>query len=81
MKVWFKTYKRNKLVITKAFSFQNETTLFDISTFCANEFDLPCPIILQKHKKYFKDFGIVKFFKSDFIEDISCDAVELEIFE
>lgn len=81
MNIWFKTFIKNKLKISKSYAFDNEASLFDILVFCCNELDLPCPVILPKHEKYFKDFGITKFLKSDFVETIPYDYVEIEAFE
>lgn len=81
MKIWFKTFKKSKLKLSKAFSFEEGTSLFNMMVTSANDFDLPCPVILPKHERYIEDFGIVKFLKSDFIEEMPYDYVEVEIFE
>lgn len=81
IKIWFKGYIKNDLKLTKAFEFPKNTELFEILVHCCSQYDLPVPVILEKHEKYFKEFSLVKFFKNDFVEQLSYDAVEVENFE
>lgn len=81
IKIWFKGYIKNRLKFSKSFEFSNSKSLFDILVYCCNEFDLPAPVILDKHKKYFNEFLMVRFSKNDFIEELPCDFIEVEIFE
>ena len=81
IKIWFKGYKKNNPKLSKVFDIKDEEDLFDIVVLCCNEFDLPTPVILEKHKKYFNEFSLVKFSKADFVEQIPYEAIEVEIFE
>ena len=79
--IWFKGYRKNKIQLSKSFVFPKDATVFDIISKCCGQEDLPTPVILDKHNKYFNEFSLVRFSKDDFVETIPYDYVEIELFE
>ncbi|MBQ9625346.1 MAG: hypothetical protein IJR47_04475 [Clostridia bacterium] len=77
----FKAYKKHSEKALKVFEFADGANVFEIMSHCCNEFDLPTPVILEKHNRYFAEMFPVKFFNEDFLESIPYDALEIEIFE
>ena len=85
MKIWAKCIEDNKirkdLVLEFNFTKTTDTSVWNeiVSSFC-NQFDLSRPIILSKHILELDHFSRTVFKKSDFMDNISFDKLELEIF-
>lgn len=81
IKVWLKGYIKNKQKLSATFNINEGDSLFDILVLCCNEFDLPVPVILDKHEKYFTEFSLVSFSPADFVESIDYERLEVEVFD
>ena len=83
IKIWGKALKKNKIVKNHTVEFYqnfNEQVVLDgIYSICL-EFDIPRPIILNKHKKDINEFLMVRFLPDDFIEKVDFDKLDIEIF-
>jgi hypothetical protein len=83
IKIWGKTIKKNK--ITKSHTvehygvFSEDVVMDGIYSICV-KFDMPRPIVLNKHSRDINEFLMVKFFPEDFIEKVDFDRFEIEIF-
>jgi hypothetical protein len=83
IKIWGKTIKKNKIKkshTAEYYDIFNEDIVMDgIHSICM-EFDIPRPIILNKHSRDINEFLMVKFLPEDFIEKVDFDRFEVEIF-
>lgn len=83
IKVWGKTLKRNKIIQSHTAeireTFSEDAVLSGIYSICV-KFDMPRPIVLNKHLRDIREFLIVKFIPDDFIEKVYFDKFEVEIF-
>ncbi len=83
IKIWGKTLKKNKIVLNHTVEiyedFSEQAVLDGIYTICL-KFDIPRPIMLNKHLRDIKNFLIVKFLADDFIEKVDFDKFEIDIF-
>jgi hypothetical protein len=83
LKIWGKTLKKNKIILSHTVEydviFSEDAVMDGINEICV-EFDIPRPIVLNKHIKDIREFLIVRFLPDDFIESVSFDKMEVEIF-
>ena len=84
IKVWGKTKINNKIIkdciVKFDEDFSEESILESVYKICI-KFDIPRPIILDKHKKDMHEFLLMQFLPDDFIEEVDFDKFEIEIFE
>jgi hypothetical protein len=59
--------------------FSEEAVMSGIHSICV-EFDMPRPIVLNKHLRDIREFLVVKFLPDDFIEKVYFEKFEVEIF-
>lgn len=83
IKIWGKTLKKNKMVRSHTVEvdsvFDEQVAMDGINDICI-EFDIPRPIVLNKHIKDINEFLMVRFLPDDFIEKVDFDKFEVEIF-
>ncbi len=83
IKIWGKTIKKNKIkkshTVEHYGRFSEDVVMDGINTICV-EFDIPRPIMLNKHTRDINDFLMVKFFAEDFIEEVDFDRLEVNVF-
>ncbi len=85
MKIWAKVIKNHKITEEAVREFAPARPLDAegwrpvVVTLC-KPFDLSCPVILDKHVTELKRFSRTVFSPADFMEGISFDRFELEIF-
>ena len=79
IKIWFKTFRDNSLTISKVFTFEKDTDINEMLVEMCHDFDLPFPVVLSKHLREIEEFKITKFSKSDFVESLDDDYVEIEV--
>ena len=83
LKIWGKTLKKNKIISSHTVEydviFSEDAVMDGINEICV-EFDIPRPIVLNKHLKDIGEFLIVRFLPDDFIESVNFDKMEVEIF-
>lgn len=83
IKIWGKTLNKNKMVLSHTVQmnevFSEQVVLDGIYSICI-KFDIPRPIVLNKHIKDINNFLIVKFLPDDFIEKVDFDKFEVDIF-
>lgn len=78
--IWVKVLKEQKIIKDFIYNADNKTTEnFDnvLRDICGI-LDIPTPLILDKHKKYFENFNQARFKKEEFIESIDFDELLLE---
>lgn len=83
LKIWGKTIKKNKIIknhLVESDSMLSEETIFDGVDIICTKFDIPRPIVLDKHKRDMNDFFLMRFFPEDFIEKVNFDKFEIEIY-
>ena len=85
MKLWAKVYKQHKIVqeAVREFSLARPSdaegwnrVLVDL----CKPLDLACPVLLNKHVQELARFSRTVFSQADFIENVSFDRFEIEIF-
>jgi len=83
--LWAKVYREQTIIQQAVQEFSSarpssveEWTL--IVTSLCKPLDLACPILLKKHLHEFTHFSRTVFQPSDFMEDVSFDRFEIEIF-
>ena len=83
IKIWGRTLKKHKIVkshtVESDATFSEQEALDGINDICV-EFDIPRPIVLNKHIKDINEFLMVRFLPDDFIEKVDFDKFEVEIF-
>lgn len=83
IKIWGNIIKQNKIVTSHMLTFEDnpclDLYLNALETLC-NELDLEMPIVLSKHKDDMNVFSLTRFYPSDFIEKVSFQRFEIEIF-
>lgn len=85
MKIWAKVIKTHKIVREAVQEFASarpsdaDGWQHIIVELC-KPLDLACPVILQKHASELARFARTVFLPGDFIESVSFDRFELEIF-
>ena len=85
MKIWAKVLKNHKIVneAVREFSLARPSdaegwnrVLVDL----CKPLDLACPVLLNKHVQELAQFSRTVFSQSDFMENVSFDRFEIEIF-
>ncbi|MGI5848977.1 MAG: hypothetical protein ACOX8Q_02730 [Christensenellales bacterium] len=77
MKAWGKLKIEDR--IFKDVIVQNQDFNGVILAIC-DHFDLSKPVICEKHIKEVASYRITVFYPDDFLEDVTFDALEIEIF-
>lgn len=83
VKVWGKLIKKNRIIESYTVEFDSEPTLqlyFDALQKICYKLDIELPIILTKHKNDMIYFNLVRFLPSDFMEKVSFEKFDIEIF-
>ena len=85
MKLWAKVHKQHKIIqeAVREFSLARPSdaegwnrVLVDL----CKPLDLACPVLLNKHVQELAQFSRTVFSQSDFMENVSFDRFEIEIF-
>ncbi len=84
MKIWAKILKQHKIIKEAVREFPARPSdaqgwLF-VLTELAKPLDLACPVLLKKHEQELARFNRTTFSQMDFIESVSFDRFEVEIF-
>ncbi len=83
IKIWGRTIKKNKIIKSHTVeyygTFTEDIVMDGIYSICL-EFDIPRPIVLNKHERDISNFLMVKFFADDFIEKVDFDRLEVNVF-
>ncbi|MCK5129491.1 MAG: hypothetical protein KAQ68_06555 [Clostridiales bacterium] len=83
LKIWGKTIKKNKIIrshmIQLDTNFTEDTVFCGVDTICEH-FDIPRPIVLNKHKRDLNEFFLMRFLSEDFIEKVHFDKFEIEVY-
>ncbi|MCL2255944.1 MAG: hypothetical protein FWC11_03695 [Firmicutes bacterium] len=81
IKLWAKTISGEKITRDQIYKREEKysSSKFDeyLNEICY-EFDIPSPLILKTHVNHFDNFNIVRFRKSDFIEEVDYDYLVIE---
>ena len=84
MKIWAKTLKQHKITKEAVREFPARPSDAEgwnrILAELTKPLDLACPVLLDKHVQELARFNRTVFAQSDFIESVSFDKFELEIF-
>ena len=84
MKIWAKVLKHHKIVQEAVREFPARPSDAEgwnrILAELTKPLDLACPVLLDKHVQELARFNRTVFAQSDFIESVSFDKFELEIF-
>jgi len=83
IKIWGKTLKKEKIILSHTVELYEVTDMEDlldgVYDICI-KFDMPRPIVLNKHLNDIKKFLTVRFLPDDFIEKVDFDKFEINIF-
>ena len=81
--IWAKQLNEdNKMIKNEMFHFKqdfNENLLYAYLQIVCSEWKIETPVVLTNHIVHFAEFNVVKFRKSDFIENPSFNALVLEL--
>lgn len=83
IKIWGKTIRKNKIIKNYMVQFDDvfsEDLIFDGLYEICIKFDIPRPIVLNKHIKDMNNFLLMRFFPEDFIEKVDFEKFDIEIF-
>lgn len=80
-KMWAKIMKENRIKKDCVIEINNDTTLYDNLKEVCYILNLETPIILKKHKLEIADYNITRFRKTDFVDSINFDYLQIEYFE
>lgn len=85
MKIWAKVLKNHKIIneAVREFSFARPSDAEGwnaVMTDLVKPLDLACPVLLKKHVQELERFSRTVFTQTDFMESISFDKLEIEIF-
>lgn len=83
IKIWGKILRNNKIIKNHMIEINDdfsENSVFDGVYEICIKFDIPRPIVLNKHIKDMNKFLIMRFFPDDFIEKVDFDKFDIEIF-
>lgn len=85
MKIWAKVLKNHKIVneAVREFSLARPSDAEGwnaVMTELVKPLDLACPVLLKKHVQELARFSRTVFTQADFMENISFDKLEIEIF-
>ncbi len=85
MKIWAKVLKNHKIVneAVREFSLARPSDAEGwnaVMTELVKPLDLACPVLLKKHVQELARFSRTVFTQADFMESISFDKLEIEIF-
>lgn len=84
MKIWAKVLKHHKITSEAVREFpvrpSDAKGWNSVITELAKPLDLACPVLLNKHVQELARFSRTVFVPADFIESVSFDRFELEIF-
>ncbi len=85
MRIWAKVIENQKIVREAVQEFSSARPLdarewVPIVASLCKPLDLACPVILQKHVLELRSFSRTVFSPADFIEGVSFDRFEMEIF-
>lgn len=80
-KMWAKIMKENRIKKDCVIEVDKNTTLYDNLKEVCYILNLETPIILKKHKFEIIDYNITRFRKSDFVDSIDFDYLQIEYFE
>ena len=82
MKIWLKVFRGDKTLRHKTFFTDDDVSVDEFLRAlrkCTSAIDVPTPIMLDAHVKRFNNFGVVRFYPDDFVEEVGFDKMELEI--
>jgi len=82
LKIWAMIKRKNKIIKDYVYEIPGEPQVDSLE--CAlvpicHEFDIECPVVLEKHVGDFLSFGRAFFKSADFIDHISFDMLEVEM--
>lgn len=80
-KMWAKIMKENRIKKDCVIEVDKNTTLYDNLKEVCYILNLETPIILKKHNFEIIDYNITRFRKSDFVDSIDFDYLQIEYFE
>lgn len=84
MKIWAKILKQHKIINEAVREFParplDAAGWMPVLTELAKPLDLACPVLLAKHVQELARFNRTFFSPADFIESVSFDRFEIEIF-
>ncbi|MGI6161044.1 MAG: hypothetical protein ACOYJD_03345 [Christensenellales bacterium] len=80
MRIW-SLLKKNQKIIASSLDEFDSPSLFEIMEQVCPVFDIPHPLIIEKHEREFANFSRTIFKPSDFIETVSFDTFEIEVFK
>ena len=85
MRIWFKIWKRNRLIKDTVITDESEDTrthkIFRALEEVCYEFDLSKPIWLDATVEEFKKHGKARFSQDNFVEGIGFDFLEIHVIE
>lgn len=85
MKIWFKEYKKGKMLKDCVIDSDGDDTrthkIFDSLEKAANELDLAVPIWLDLNINEFKRSSKTRFGKDSFVEEVEFDYLEMVVIE
>jgi hypothetical protein len=84
VKIWAKVLKQHKIIHEAVREFparpSDASGWIPVLTELAKPLDLACPVLLKKHVQELARFNRTSFSPADFIESVSFDRFEIEIF-
>ena len=85
MRIWFKEWKDNRLVVDCTIEDVSEDTrthkIMKALEKCCREFDLSIPIWLDKTVRDFKKSSKARFTQDNFVDEIDFDYLEIHVIE
>lgn len=85
MRIWAKVHKEHKIIdqVVREFASARPASVdawAAVITQLVKPLDLACPVLLQKHVRELAQFSRTVFLPADFMESVSFDRFEIEIF-
>ena len=85
-RIWGKIWKDNHLIkdmvsCNNDYSMSRTAMVFQALDEICHEFDLGCPIWLEKNVSEFRRHSKVRFYQDSFIEEIEFDYLEVQVIE
>lgn len=80
-RIWAKTLKGDKITRDYMYTLHepfDENKLFEYVCEITRAMDIPTPIILKSHTYHFVHFNVVKFLRSEFVDEVDFDYFTLE---
>lgn len=82
MKIWLRIIANDKTKKHTVFETEDDIAVGDFLLALSNatdKVDAPTPVMLDSHVDRLNNFGIVRFYPDDFVEEVNFDKMEMEI--